>query len=126
MKSLRRLHLYLGVFFAPLLLFFILTGWYQTLYPNRLKSPSDAESLVQKLQTVHVDQIYPTSREVEHPASPKLFKTLVVVMSVAMVITVALGVYLAFKSLRPRWPVWLSLALGISVPVLALWLGQRG
>jgi hypothetical protein len=125
MKSLRRVHLYLGVFFAPLLLFFILTGWYQTIYPSRLKSPADAETLVQKLQTVHVDQIYPTSQELEHPASAKLFKTLVVAMTIAMVITIALGMYLAFKSLRPRWPVWTALALGIAVPVLCLWLGQR-
>lgn len=125
MKALRRVHLYLGVFFAPLLLFFVLTGWRQTLYPNRLKSAADAESLMQKLQMVHVDQIYPNSQEVEHPTSPKLFKTLVVVMSVALVITIAIGVYLAFRSLRPRWPVWASLALGIVVPIILLWLGQR-
>jgi hypothetical protein len=34
-------------------------------------------------------------------------------------------VFLAFKALRPRWPVWASLALGLAVPVLVLWLGQN-
>jgi hypothetical protein len=125
MKALRRIHLYLGVFFAPLLLFFILTGWRQTLYPNRLKSAADAESLMQKLQMVHVDQIYPSSHEVTHPTSPRLFKLLVVVMSAALVVTIGLGVYLAFRSLRPRWPVWASLVLGVAVPALFLWLGHH-
>jgi NhaP-type Na+/H+ or K+/H+ antiporter len=125
MKAIRRLHLYLGVFFAPLLLFFILTGWYQTINPERLKSPADAETLLQKLRTVHVDQIYPSDHELKHPSSAKLFKSLIVVMAIALVLTIALGVYLAFKSLRPRWPVWASLALGLVVPVAVLWLGRN-
>ena len=59
MKLLRRIHLFLGVFFAPLLLFFVGTGWYQTFDPARIKSPGEAETLVQKLRVVHTDHIYP-------------------------------------------------------------------
>jgi len=124
MKNLRRLHLYLGCFFTPMLLFYILTGWYQTLHPNRLKSPADAESLVQKLRVVHVDQIYPSEAESEKPSSPKFYRWMVVVMSLAATITIVLGVILAFKSSRNLWPVWLSLVLGILLPALILWLGQ--
>lgn len=125
MKFIRRAHLYLGCFFAPLLVFFILTGWYQTVVPNRLKSASEAETLWQKLRVVHSDQIYPSEQEFEKPSSPKLFQALVVVMSIAATLTVVLGLVLSFKVIRPVWPVWLCLALGIVLPMLLLWLGQR-
>ena len=117
--------MYLGCFFAPLLLFYVLTGWYQTVYHERLKSPSEAETILQHLREIHVDQIYPTDREVRHPSSPKLFQGLVVLMAVALVTTVILGVVLAFRSMRKAWPVWASLGLGVVVPVLLLWLGHR-
>ena len=100
MKKLRRLHTYLGAFFAPLLLFYVLTGWYQTVYHDRLKSPGDAETIGEHLRTVHVDQIYPTDRERSHPSSPKLFQALVVVMAIALVVTVILGIILAFRSIK--------------------------
>jgi hypothetical protein len=121
MKLLRRLHLYLGVFFAPLLLFFTATGWYQTLNTNRNKSPGEQQTWVDKLTSVHVDSIYPA--ESASTFSPTLFRALVVAMAVALIITVCLGVYLAFKTLRVKWPVWLALALGVITPVVCLWLG---
>ena len=125
MKFIRRAHLYFGCFFAPLLVFFILTGWYQTVVPNRVKSASEAETLWQKLRVVHSDQIYPSEQEFEKPSSPKLFQALVVVMSIAATLTVVLGLVLSFKLLKPVWPVVLCLVLGILLPVLLLWLGHR-
>jgi hypothetical protein len=124
MRLLRRIHTYLGCFFAPLLLFYVLTGWFQTVNHDRLKSPGDAETLLQKFRTVHVDQIYPTDREVSRPSSAKLFQVLVVAMAIALVTTIVLGIILAFRSTRKRWPVWASLALGIILPVILLWLGH--
>ena len=123
MKLLRRLHLYLGVFFAPLLLFYVATGWYQTLTLRRNKAPGEAEDWIGKLRSVHVDQIFPA--ESANSFSPVLFRILVVLMSVALIVTIVLGIILAFRSLRQRGWVWLSLALGIIVPVVALWLGNR-
>lgn len=124
MKLLRRLHLYLGCFFAPLLLFYILTGWYQTLNPNRLKSPSEAETLLQKFRVVHSDQIFPSENELDKPSSPKKYRALVVVMSIASTVMILIGLVLAFKTLRQQWPVWLSLVLGVVLPMFLLWLGQ--
>src|SRR4051812_40468886 len=109
MRSMRRLHTYLGCFFAPLLLFYILTGWYQTMYHDRLKSPGDAETIGEPLRTVHVDQIYPTNGEISRPSSPKLFQALVVVMALALIVTIPLGVVLAFRTIRKPWPVLFSL-----------------
>jgi hypothetical protein len=124
MKRLRQIHLFLGVFFTPLLLFYIGTGWYQTVNDDRLKSPGEAETLVQKLRVVHTDQIYPQTGALRQ-GSPKLFRVLVVVMSVALIATALLGLVLAFRFSRALWPVWLSLGLGLIVPVLVLWAGQR-
>src|SRR5258708_3477166 len=124
MRLLRRIHMYLGCFFAPLLLFYVLTGWFQTVNHDRLKSPSEAETIVQKLRTVHVDQIYPTTHELKRPSSPFLFQAMVVAMAIALVATVIIGVILAFRSTRNRWPVWVSLCLGILLPIFLLWLGH--
>ncbi len=124
MKFIRKLHLYLGVFFAPLLLFYIGSGGYQTVNPARLKSAAEAESLLQKFRVVHTDQIYPGGGDVRRQ-SPKAFQALVMAMSLAMIVSTLLGLVLAFKFTRQRWPVWLALGLGTSAPILLLWLGQQ-
>ncbi len=123
-KVMRRMHLYLGCFFTPMLLFYILTGWLQVVDTDRLKSPMDAETVIQKIRTVHVDQVYPGEDEFSKPSSPKLFKVITIIMCIAATVTILLGVFLAFKTLRNQWPVWVSLILGILLPILLLWLGQ--
>jgi len=122
MKWVRRWHLFLSLFFAPLLLFYVATGWYQTLTANRNKTAGEQEDLVSKLTSIHVDQIYPAKSA--ESFNPKAFQILIVVMSISLIITIALGIYLAFTVGRPRWAVWLSLALGVLLPILLLWLGQ--
>ncbi len=123
LKLLRRLHLYLGVFFTPLLVFYIATGWYQTVNIDRRKGIGEAEGIVDKMVSVHVDQVYPTETAVGW--NPLPFRVLVVAMSLALLVTIALGMVLAFRSTARRWPVWLSLGVGILLPLLLLWLGQR-
>lgn len=123
MKRIRQLHLYLGCFFAPLLLFYVGTGWYQTLQLDRRKNPAEAETLLRKLVAVHTDQIYPAT--FANSWSPALFKFLVVVMSVALIATTLLGIYLAIRGVRQRWLVGLSILLGVLVPAFTLWLGAK-
>lgn len=125
MKRLRQLHLYLGVFFTPMLLFFIATGWFQTVDHDRLKSPGEAETLVQKLRVVHTDQIYPETGVIRQKASPKVFQGLVVAMSVALILTTLLGVVLAFRFSRSALMVAAALLLGVAVPVAILWLAPH-
>ncbi len=125
MKRLRQLHLYLGVFFTPMLLFFIGTGWFQTVDHDRLKSPGEAETLVQKLRVVHTDQIYPETGVIRQKASPKVFQGLVVAMSVALILTTLLGLVLAFRFSRSVWVVTLVLGLGIVAPAAVLWLAPH-
>src|SRR6185436_14987246 len=101
MKLLRRLHLFLGCFFAPLLLFYVATGLYQSITVRRNKVPGEAEDWLGRLRSVHVDQIYPADSA--NAYSPLLFRVLVVTMAIALVATVLLGIILAFRSMRQRW-----------------------
>lgn len=123
MRWLRRIHTHLGVFFAPLLVFFILTGWYQTVTPDRRKGVSDSDDWVSRLNRVHVEQYYPAAAAEGY--STKLFTALVVVMSLALVVTIVLGVILAFRTVKRSELVWISLALGFIIPAVFLWLGQK-
>jgi hypothetical protein len=123
MRLLRRIHLYLGCFFAPLLLFYVATGWYQTVNPDRRKGVNDSVDWISRLNRVHVEQHFPT--EAARAYSTRGFRVLVVVMSVALISTLALGIILAFRTSRNAWPVWLCLGLGVLLPVLLLWLGQK-
>jgi len=122
-KLIRRIHLFLGCFFAPLLLFYVSTGWYQSVTLRRNKGVGEADDWPGRLRSVHVDQIFPA--ESANAYSPWLFRGLVVTMAIALIVTIVLGVILAFRSIRQRWLVWLSLGLGFLMPVLFLWLGQR-
>jgi len=123
MLKLRRLHTYLAVFFAPILIFFIATGWYQTVVIDRKKGLGEAETWIDRMTSVHVDQIYPTPTAEQY--SPKLFQGFVVVMSIALLVTIALGVVLAFRTIRPWWIVATCLGAGVLVPMVILYLGQK-
>jgi cyanate permease len=124
MKQIRRWHLFLSAFFAPMLLFFVATGWYQTLNQNRNKSVGEQTDLVSRLTSIHVDSVYPDPKVEAY--DPRLFQWLVIAMSICLIVTIALGIYLAFTVGRPKWAVWLSLGLGVLLPVALLWLGHRG
>ena len=82
MKLLRRIHLYLGCFFAPLLVFYVSTGWYQTVNPDRRKGVGDSTDFISRLSRVHVEQYYPT--ESASGYSTYLFRGMIVIMAVAL------------------------------------------
>ena len=123
MKLIRRIHLYLGCFFAPMLIFYVATGWYQTVNPDRRKGVGDSSDLISRLSRVHVEQYYPTESATGY--STFFFRLLIVLMAIALITTVSLGIVLAFRTSRNKWPVWFSLGLGIALPVILLWLGQK-
>ena len=70
--------------------------------------------------------IYPGDREFTRPTSPKLFQGLVAAMSAAVLITTALGVFLAFRTVRGKGWVLFWLVAGLAVPVGLLWAGRKG
>jgi ABC-type phosphate/phosphonate transport system permease subunit len=118
----RRTHLYLSVFFSPLLLMFILTGWWQTVTSDDEKERNGGffHDLIKKFSTVHTDSYFP------HPGaahqSHALVKILVVSMCLALIISIVLGLCLAWQTIKSKWPVVLAFGLGILVPAILLFL----
>ena len=122
--QLRKIHLYLGCFFAPILLLFILTGLIQTFglhhqWKGRAYTPAP---IVQSLAEVHMNQRF-SLREVEvYPSFP--FQIFVLCMSVGLMISIGIGIVMAFQSLKNPLLIWVSLISGILIPVIFLILGR--
>ncbi len=127
----RRAHLVLSVFFAPLLLLFVITGWAQTMDFDH------STSLMQNLSRVHTDQYYPKGTincrpsfdndpDIDAGAKQHTWATkwLIAAMCVALIVSISLGLVLAFTVVRNRTPVWIALLGGIAAPVLLLTLAH--
>jgi hypothetical protein len=121
-RWLRRLHTFLGVFFSPLLLLFVITGWWQTVSPNRNKGLGFGTSWIEKLSTIHVDNYFPLSGARNY--STDLFKVLVVIMAVGLIFTTLLGLMMAFRFAKRKVLITLILLAGILVPIFLLYLGE--
>jgi p-aminobenzoyl-glutamate transporter AbgT len=119
----RKAHLYLGVFFTPILVFFVVSGWYQTMNPDRRKTPQDAEAVFDRMRFVHAESLLPSEKATGY--STKAFRWFVATASLALLLTTGLGLYLAIRHSRRQWPVVLCLVLGVALPLVILWLGQK-
>lgn len=106
MKKLRALHLYLGCLFAPLLVFFAISGLWQTLGYH---SP-----LLSRLSTIH------TSHQLKDGSSLSggVLMLLVVLMAVSFVFTTLLGVVLAVRQGGSRRAAYGCLVLGAVGPAV--------
>jgi hypothetical protein len=105
MKKLRSIHLYLGCIFAPLLLFFAISGIWQTLGFN--------SGFLQRLSTIH------TSHQLKSGGglSGLLLMLFVLIMALGFVITTVLGVVMAIKHGGSRRAAYCCLAFGIAFPL---------
>src|SRR5260370_5485754 len=121
-RWLRRLHAFLGVFFSPLLLLLVVTGWWQTVSPNRNKGLGFGSSWIEKLSTIHVDNYFPLPGARNY--SIDLFKVLVVIMATGLVFTTLLALVMAFRFAKRKVRITLILIAGILVPIFLLYLGE--
>jgi hypothetical protein len=114
-KVMRNIHLYLGVFFAPLLMFFLISGSWQTFDLHEASDSGDYKppAIIKSLSAVHKDQRWADRQK--KPESSVPFRYLVLLMAAGLLVTTALGIVMAFKYTRP-WIVWVLLAMGISIP----------
>tara|TARA_B100001971_G_scaffold210381_1_gene235750 strand:- start:90 stop:647 length:558 start_codon:yes stop_codon:yes gene_type:complete len=138
-KQLRRIHLYLGCFITPLLIVYLVSGFYFIFSPERQKDDGEAQTLMQKLYWMHTDQQLPrgASGMIDPEAKPQpktittyeadtaLFKFLVYVMVIGAVCTMILGIVLAIRTTKEKAPVIGSIIAGILIPLIFLWVGQR-
>ena len=119
----RRAHLFLSVFFSPLLILFIVTGWWQTAVSryDQENGTGAFHDLMSNLSNVHTDHSYPGFHIGHGHAAPSLIRELVIAMAAALLLSIMLGLILAWQSLRQKWIVLLCLLLGIAVPLVAIY-----
>lgn len=123
MKQLRQIHLYLGCLFAPLLCFFAVSGIWQTYFlhwPDRTTQYNP--KMLALLSTLH------TGRGLKSQASNDLsspaIKVIIVTMAASLLITMILGVVMAFRFGRGRIVVACLLG-GVIVPAILVALALR-
>lgn len=143
MKLVRKLHLWMGMLFAPSIVFFALSGAFQICGLHE----DDGPAWIARLALVHKDQLIsaprrpprqpdaapradagkpdaarPASppRERPHPSQP--LKAFFLLMSLGLIASTGLGVYLAFGYKRDRLTVVGLLVAGTVVPIVALFL----
>ncbi len=140
LKQARQLHLYLGTFFAPSILFFALTGALQ-LFGLHEGHPGEAyqpPAWVVKLASIHKKQTLaerrgppPSRTEAARPPQRQepprnqdrrenkftlALKWFFLATSVGLVFTTLLGIYMAFKFNRSRALIWSLLLGGTAIP----------
>ncbi len=130
-RRLRAVHHYLGVFFAPLIVFFAVSGGLQTF---RVSEAPGAPAWTVWLASVHKDQTPPRpARPRPAPArmpggeghrpprrNPILLKIIVAALSLALAVSALIGVALALAAPARRRGAVVALVAGTLVPLVAL------
>jgi uncharacterized iron-regulated membrane protein len=134
MPSVRLLHFYLGVFFAPLIVFYAFTGTLQVfkLHESYRQVAGSQGNWVAWFGQFHKEQAWlaprvAPARPAAQGASPppaekdaaagKPMKWLVAAMGVALMLTTLLGLWIASTFRKRRRGFWIALGGGIVVPL---------
>ncbi|MGZ4967593.1 MAG: hypothetical protein ACXV97_10490 [Chthoniobacterales bacterium] len=120
MKFLRKLHLYLGCLFAPMLIFFAVTGSWEVF--NFHQSTKDrsyiAPRALEVLSEVHKEAHIPPTPH--RQATP--LRYFLVAAAAGLVLSTVLGVIMAFRFSRQPLVATVCLLLGVAVPGVILWI----
>ena len=139
LQGIRQLHLYLGVFFAPALLFFAATGALQVFSLHEAHGDYQPPPLIEKLAAVHKDQKFelkakkpekpraaPAAGEKPHhappPTAPKTLalKWFFLATALGLMFSTSLGLWMGLTHLKNRALALALLCAGAAVPVLIL------
>ncbi len=118
-RRLRLVHMWLGVFFSPLLLLFIITGWWQTFANDDTKNHGPINGFLARLANIHTDDYFARHAGPQHGSGH--FKIYVGCMAATLILTILLGLALACQNARQMGWAALAFALGILFPVLILY-----
>lgn len=121
MKRIRQIHFYLGVFFAPLIIIFALSGALQTfrLQETPKGSTYTPPAWIVKLADIHKDQRASHEQGTKRSLPLQWF---VVLMAVGLISSSLLGVYMAFKYNYDKRLIFGLIAMGFIIPLALLYL----
>lgn len=154
MKTIRQLHLYTGVFFAPTIIFFAFTGFLQT---YSWHEGANAPRWIVALENVHTHQRMPppppepaattpaplSAPVVATPAAPQAsaatparpapprrkrsapLRAFMGLMAVGLIGSSLAGIYMGFKLGRPSGLIWGLLISGTLIPIAAFYIGVQ-
>jgi hypothetical protein len=145
LRALRRYHTYLGLFFAPMILLFSVSGALQTFRLQEAKGyGGPPPNWIVWLASVHKDQGPPREAKPERPKptgaaiatakpeggprkdakrpSPLPLKIFVVLLSIALAASTVVGIMIALSIKGSRRASLMLLALGAVVPIALLWI----
>lgn len=122
MKTIRQAHLYLGCIFAPLMIYFALSGIWQVFRLNDIpkNEPSAMRTVLHAISNPHTHSTLPGS-DPKTSQSP-LFNWLAALAGAGIVLTSVLGIVLAFRFSKRPLVVFGCLLAGLFAPIVALFL----
>ena len=139
MRRLRLYHHYLGVLFAPAILFFAFSGALQTFDFHETRGGATPPGWIKVIASLHKKQALPRpkparptvpatagdargqgQRDAARPAYPLALKIFVGLMSVGLMLSTLIGLTVALANARMRARSLLLLAVGTALPVVLL------
>jgi len=146
MKTIRKIHFYLGVLFAPSIVFFALTGAFQTFSLHESGAAGALSPVLSQLASIHKNAALETGERRKPPRpnaaapadgekspraadesapaprrpSPLPLKIYVLLMSLGLITSTGTGVWMAFQYKHDRRLLWGLLAAGTLLPLLLL------
>ena len=133
MRTLRQLHLYLGMFFAPAILFFAFSGMLQTF--DFHEAENNPPPWIKVIAQVHKKQDLPKPRKPRPQAartpgnegpppapahSPFPLKVFTGIMSIGLMLSTLLGIWIARVMRSCRIVSIVMLAAGTALPIVLL------
>ena len=145
MIRIRLWHSYIGLFIAPSVLFFALTGAAQLFDLHEAHGNYQPPALVEKLSSVHKDQVFAFGDHHEQPAaetgaphpgteehgdkedhgdkserSTVLLKIFFLLVALCLAVSTALGLWMGLTQMRRKPFAWILVGAGTLIPVVLL------
>jgi hypothetical protein len=142
--TVRKWHSYIGLFVAPSLLFFALTGATQLFNLHEAHGSYVPAAIVEKLSSVHKDQVFefgdhhapppdagkpgagpgpgPGEQEDDNKTglSTRLLKWFFLLVSICLIFSTSFGIWMGLTQIRRRQTGWLLLVFGALIPLALL------
>jgi hypothetical protein len=145
--TIRRWHSYVGLFIAPSVLFFALTGGVQLFSLHEAHGHYEPPAIIEKLSSVHKDQVFALGDHHDQPApdnetgntdasaapragaeedgdkrglSTILLKSFFLVVALGLTLSAALGLWMGLTQTRNKQTAWILVAAGTFIPVVLL------